>query len=105
MKHLYFSYRSKIPFATLFGLLLVFSLATTTALADESRVTTTGDESNSNETLRHAIDFANLHPGTTIRFDLPASQGDHGIYRIKLIRELPTITASRTTIDGSSQRE
>src|SRR6266852_4806369 len=96
----------KSPFVGTFCLLLLLCLASQDAFADESLVTTIDDvEMAGGQTLRQAIDFANRHSGTTIHFDLPAYQADHGVFRLKLSRQLPVITASRTIIDGLTQRE
>lgn len=98
------SRRSKSIFLNLFGLLLLLCLASQDAFAD-AIVSTTSDEPGSQGTLRQAINLANGNPGTTIRFVLPASEASQGVFRFRILRALPPITASRTTIDGLTQRE
>jgi len=99
------SRHSKSIFVTLFGLLLLLCLASQDAFADESTVSTTRDDEEAQGTLRQAINYANRNPGTTIHFDLPAFLAYQGVFRFKILRALPLITASRTTIDGLTQRE
>jgi Right handed beta helix region len=93
----------RLIFTIVFGLMLMLGLGVTTFA--QFTVTTNLDEPNSSGTLRQAIEFANNRPGTTIRFNLPANLRENGVYRLRLSRQLPAITASRTIIDGVSQRE
>jgi hypothetical protein len=57
--------------------------------------------------LRECIDYANLNPGTTISFNIPGpgnqSSGPDSWWRISPTGVLPTITASGTVIDGTTQ--
>ncbi|CAN5694172.1 hypothetical protein BH11ARM2_BH11ARM2_33320 [soil metagenome] len=53
--------------------------------------------------LRGAITFANLFPGTTIKFGAPSSALTNGELVIRPITPLPDITAATTTIDGTTQ--
>ncbi len=66
-------------------------------------VTNTGDVGFG--TLRAAIYYANDHPGTTIRFNIPVSDSGYsnGVYTIYLSGELPAIEADGTVIDASTQ--
>jgi CSLREA domain-containing protein len=54
-------------------------------------------------TLREAINYANAHPGTSVRFNIPAAQAVGGVFTIAPTSQLPVITASNTIIDGSTQ--
>jgi hypothetical protein len=60
-------------------------------------------------TLRECINYANVNPGTTITFDIPntdpgyTTSGGNSWWRIAVDKELPEITASGTTIDGTTQ--
>lgn len=64
---------------------------------------TDGVVTNTNDTgpgsLRDAIDFANLNPGTNITFNIGAAAP----WVINLGTALPQITAANTTIDGDTQ--
>jgi parallel beta-helix repeat protein len=59
--------------------------------------------------LRAALDYANLNPGTTVSFDIPdtdpgyRTDGTDHWWRITPASALPTLTASGTTIDASTQ--
>lgn len=55
--------------------------------------------------LRAAIYYANDHPGTTIQFDIPASDPGYsnGVFTIYLLGELPPLVNAGTVIDGSTQ--
>jgi hypothetical protein len=55
--------------------------------------------------LRAAMSYANGHAGTTVDFLIPATDpGFNGQwFTIKPLSPLPTVTASGTTIDGTSQ--
>ncbi|RYG30170.1 hypothetical protein EON81_25395, partial [bacterium] len=62
-------------------------------------VVTNGNDSGPGS-LRGAIKYANLFPGTTIRFAASASTLTNGELVVKLVTPLPEITAEKTTIDG-----
>jgi titin len=66
-------------------------------------VTTTADGGSGS--LRAAIYYANDHPGTTIRFNIPTGDPGHsnGVYTILLLGELPPLAATGTIIDGTTQ--
>lgn len=66
-------------------------------------VTTTADFGPGS--LRAAIYYATDHPGTTIRFDIPAGDPGYsnGVYTIRLTGMLPPLVADGTVIDGSTQ--
>lgn len=55
--------------------------------------------------LRAAIYYANSHPGTTIRFNIPTSDPGFsgGVYTISLIGELPPLVSPGTIIDATTQ--
>ncbi len=55
--------------------------------------------------LRAAIYYANIHPGTTIRFNIPTSDSGYsnGVWTIKTTGELPPLVGDGTIIDGSTQ--
>jgi hypothetical protein len=55
--------------------------------------------------LRNAINYANAHPGTTITFNIPASDPNFagGVFTIRPATALPMITANNTIIDGATQ--
>jgi len=55
--------------------------------------------------LRAAIYYANDHPGTTISFNIPATDPGYsnGVCTISLIGELPPLVSAGTVIDGSTQ--
>jgi len=55
--------------------------------------------------LRAAIYYANDHPGTTVRFNIPNTDPGYsnGVYTIDLIGELPPLVSPGTIIDGTSQ--
>ncbi len=55
--------------------------------------------------LRAAIYYANDHPGTTIKFDIPMSDGGYsnGVFTIYLIGELPPLVSAGTVIDGATE--
>jgi hypothetical protein len=56
-------------------------------------------------TLRAALYYANDHPGTTVRFNIPTSDPNfsNGVYTIYLTGELPPLIANGTVIDGTTQ--
>ncbi|HTR42752.1 MAG TPA: M12 family metallopeptidase [Pseudomonadales bacterium] len=66
-------------------------------------VTTTADGGFGS--LRAAIYYANDHPGTTIKFNIPTSDPNYnsGVYTIYLIGELPPLVTAGTVIDGTTQ--
>ncbi len=66
-------------------------------------VTTTADGGPGS--LRAAIYYANDHPGTTIRFNIPDTDPGYsnGVYWIYLIGEPPPLVSPNTVIDGTSQ--
>jgi len=55
--------------------------------------------------LRAAIYYANSHPGTTIRFNIPTSDPGFsgGIFTIHLSGELPPLVSPGTVIDATTQ--
>jgi astacin (peptidase family M12A) len=55
--------------------------------------------------LRAAIYYANSHPGTTIKFDIPASDPGYsnGVYTISLLGELPPLVSAGTVVDGTTE--
>ncbi len=55
--------------------------------------------------LRNAIFYANQHPGTQVKFNVPASDPGFadGVFTIKPTVALPEITADGTVIDGATQ--
>jgi hypothetical protein len=83
------------------GLLFLFSCRS--ARAATYTVTHTGDRQSGS--LRAALTFANAHPGTTIRFQIPRTDAGfkNGVFSIRLLSPLPEISAERTVIDGSTQ--
>ncbi|HWD94660.1 MAG TPA: M12 family metallopeptidase [Verrucomicrobiae bacterium] len=66
-------------------------------------VTTTADAGPGS--LRAAIYYANDHPGTTIQFNIPASDAGYsnGVYTIYLTGELPPLVADGTVVDATTQ--
>ena len=56
-------------------------------------------------TLRAALYYANDHPGTTVRFNIPTSDPGYsnGVFTIYTTGELPPVAADGTVIDGSTQ--
>ena len=66
-------------------------------------VTTTADGGFGS--LRAAIYFANDHPGTTITFNIPASDPgfSNGVWTIKTTGQMPPLVAEGTVIDGGTQ--
>ena len=56
-------------------------------------------------TLRAALYYANDHPGTTVRFNIPTSDPGYsnGVFTIYLTGELPPLVADGTVIDASTQ--
>jgi hypothetical protein len=56
-------------------------------------------------TLRAALYYANDHPGTTIRFNIPTSDPGYSnsVFTIYLTGELPPLVADGTVIDASTQ--
>ncbi len=66
-------------------------------------VTTTADGGFGS--LRAAIYYADDHPGTTIKFNIPASDPNfnNGVYTIFLVGELPPLVTAGTVIDGTTQ--
>ena len=64
---------------------------------------------NTNDTgagsLREALNYANLNPGTTIRFAIPTSDPNYagGAWTIRPASALPTITASGTAVEAVTQ--
>ena len=66
-------------------------------------VTTTADGGFGS--LRAAIYYADDHPGTTIKFNIPTSDPNYnnGVYTIYLIGELPPLVTAGTVIDGTTQ--
>lgn len=55
--------------------------------------------------LRAAIYYANDHPGTTVRFNIPNTDPGYsnGVYTIYLTGELPPLVANGTVIDATTQ--
>ena len=55
--------------------------------------------------LRAAIYYANDHPGTTIKFNIPNTDPGYsnGVYTIYLIGEPPPLVTPNTVIDGTTQ--
>ncbi len=72
-------------------------------------VTTTADDPTTpiagQTTLRDAINQANANPGSTIVFDIPATDPGYGngVWTIRPTAFLPTITGAGTTIIGTSR--
>ena len=66
-------------------------------------VTTTADGGPGS--LRGAIYYANDHPGTTIRFNIPNTDPNYanGVFTIYLIGEPPPLVSPGTVIDGTTQ--
>jgi hypothetical protein len=66
-------------------------------------VTTTADGGFGS--LRAAIYYADDHPGTTIKFNIPNTDPNfnNGVYTIYLIGELPPLVTAGTVIDGTTQ--
>lgn len=66
-------------------------------------VTTTADSGLGS--LRAAIYYANDHPGTTIRFNIPTNDPGYsnGVYTIYTSGELPPLIANGTVIDATTQ--
>ncbi|HUA37569.1 MAG TPA: M12 family metallopeptidase [Candidatus Sulfopaludibacter sp.] len=66
-------------------------------------VTTTADGGFGS--LRAAIYYANDHPGTTIKFNIPNTDPGYsnGVYAIYLIGEPPPLVSPNTIIDGTTQ--
>jgi len=56
-------------------------------------------------TFRAALYYANDHPGTTVRFNLPITDPGYsnGVFTIYVTGELPPLVADGTVIDGSTQ--
>ncbi len=56
-------------------------------------------------TLRAALYYANDHPGTTIRFNIPNTDPNfsNGVYTIYLTGGLPPLVANGTVIDATTQ--
>jgi Astacin (Peptidase family M12A) len=66
-------------------------------------VTTTADGGFGS--LRAAIYYADDHPGTTIKFNIPNTDPNFnsGVYTIYLVGELPPLVTAGTVIDGTTQ--
>ena len=66
-------------------------------------ITTTADGGSGS--LRAAIYYANDHPGTTIRFNIPNTDPGYsnGVFTIYLIGELPPLVSAGTVIDGTTE--
>jgi titin len=66
-------------------------------------VTTTADGGFGS--IRDAIYYANDHPGTTIRFDIPTNDPGYGngVYTIHLLGEPPPLVSAGTIMDGTTQ--
>lgn len=66
-------------------------------------VTTTADGGFGS--LRAAIYYANDHPGTTIRFNIPGTDPGYsnGVFTIYLVGEPPPLVSPNTAIDGTTQ--
>ena len=66
-------------------------------------VTTTADGGSGS--LRAAIYYANDHPGTTLRFNIPNTDPGYsnGVFTIYLIGELPPLVSAGTVIDGTTE--
>ncbi|HEY3932027.1 MAG TPA: M12 family metallopeptidase [Verrucomicrobiae bacterium] len=66
-------------------------------------VTTTADVGPGS--LRAAIYYATDHPGTTVKFNIPASDAGYsnGVFTIHLTGHLPPLVANGMVIDGSTQ--
>ena len=66
-------------------------------------VTTTADVGPGS--LRAAIYYATDHPGTTVKFNIPASDSGYsnGVFNIHLTGHLPPLVANGMVIDGSTQ--
>jgi len=66
-------------------------------------VTTTADVGPG--TLRGAIYYATDHPGSPVRFNIPASDPGYsnGVFNIHLTGQLPPLVANGMVIDGSTQ--
>ena len=79
--------------------LVAIPVAPSSAVLDV--VTNTNDDGPGS--LRNAIRWANLHPGRTIRFNLPANLAAGGLFTIQPLSELPVLTANGTIIHGATQ--
>jgi hypothetical protein len=68
-------------------------------------VTVLNTNDSGNDSLRLAISIANANPGTTIAFNIPTSDPgfSSGVFTIKPLSPLPTITGNGTIIDGTTQ--
>jgi hypothetical protein len=66
-------------------------------------VTTTAD--GGTNSLRAALYYAEDHPGTTVRFNIPNTDPgfSNGVYTIKITGFLPPLVVDNTTIDGTTQ--
>jgi titin len=66
-------------------------------------VTTTADFGPGS--LRAAIYYANEHPGTTVRFNIPTNDPgfSNGVYTIYVSGQLPPLVANGTVIDATTQ--
>jgi parallel beta-helix repeat protein len=55
--------------------------------------------------LRAAIYYANDHPGTTVRFNIPATDSgfSNGVYTIYVSGQLPPLVSDGTVIDATTQ--
>lgn len=69
--------------------------------------TVTNGRNDGNRSLRWAIGRANADPGSTIAFAIPRSDSRYdnkrGVWRIRISRALPAITAAGTILDGTTQ--
>jgi len=74
---------------------------TVTPTPNPAIVTNTNDSGAGS--LRAAIVQANIRPGTTIRFNIPASRLSGGVVTISPDTALPAIRANGTRIDGTTQ--
>ncbi len=99
--------KKKLVFIPAMIALLCLGSWSQTAWASPCIVTRTND-SGAN-TLRSCITYANANPGTTISFNIPAidpgkiTVGINSRWRIIPLTALPTISASNTIIDGTTQ--
>lgn len=73
------------------------------AVALTNVVLTTAD--GGTNSLRAAIYYANDHPGTTVRFNIPTSNSGYsnGVFTIFLSGELPPLVSPDTVIDATTQ--
>jgi len=77
------------------------------AAARAQTFTVTRGANGGNGSLRWAINRANANPGSTIAFNIPASDSRYdaarGVWRIRITSSLPVMTGAGTLLDGTTQ--